>query len=356
MSCMRILLSLLAMQACVTHAAEPDSGCGNPAPLQVRIRMADGPPQPALLSGGATPGLRLTVAGSAEELWSAGPQTGATQVFGQMTAPFGHSLNAIDLDGDGTHDRIYAGDRLGRLWRFDLDGSASAPRWASGGVIADLGRPGVARGFIAAPDVALINGSSGTWLNIALGTATVGEGLAENRFYVIRDHAAFETWSAERYRSLVPLSETDLQQVRSPLQAEDEAGPGYFIPLGTSQVLAQSLTLSGFVHFTVAETSRFLTGCADDTSALPTSVLSITVIRAIDGEFAQDLNADGRVDYGDQRVTLPGSLPADAGFELVSAPGEGVPRQFCTVAGVRIEACSLDTAPHRTYWRREDAD
>ena len=58
---------------------------------------------------------------SGRQLWTGGAIGAVTQRFADMAAGFTSSLAVIDTDGDGAHDRIYAGDLQGRLWRFDIE-------------------------------------------------------------------------------------------------------------------------------------------------------------------------------------------------------------------------------------------
>src|SRR5690606_23734483 len=117
------------------------------------------------------------------------------------------------LDADGLHDRIYAGDLAGRLWRFDIHHGAPAGQWAAGGVFADFSNV-EGRGFLAAADVSLsAPAGAAPWLNIAIGTAAPGNPAANNRFYALRDHAVRERWSQRQHEQWQALREQDLQRV-----------------------------------------------------------------------------------------------------------------------------------------------
>ena len=98
------------------------------------VRYGEAPPDPVLLQSSLPNGLRLLDPVDGRELWSAGAGAGTTQQIAAMDAAFGTSLVALHLDEDGLHDRLYAGDRAGRLWRFDLRAGAraSAPGRADG--------------------------------------------------------------------------------------------------------------------------------------------------------------------------------------------------------------------------------
>jgi hypothetical protein len=350
---------LLAFMFTVQSAAglAMDNTCARVQTLS--IRAADGSRRDALLSAGASPGLRINDAQSHQLLWSFGDAPAFMQPVAGMNAPFFGSFMAIDLDGDGVQDRIYAGDARARIWRIDLrqGWGSSFPAYTS--LFAQFSESVPAGGFIAPPDVTLIARSGEPpWISIAIGTATLRPGVAGNRFYLLRDDLA--AIDAHSSTSRPTLHETDLEYVDdrhgdSPANPASTPG-GYLMTLGEAQVVAPSLTIDGRVFFTVASLPgtqfidcRILIGYALNAS------VSVSALNAIDGSVAADLNGDGIRDAGDLRVTLPASLRAASALTL--APDNEQPLRWRCQAGDQIVAdCAVDTGPHRTWWRREDAD
>lgn len=348
-------------------AAPADSACESPRPRPVRVRFADvagAEAIDALLSGPPSGGLQLRDAVSGALLWTAGPSAATVQRIAGMDAPFGDALTAIDMNGDGVHDRLYAADLAGRVWRLDLATGAQRDTWASGGVFADLAAVDGSRGFVAAPDVALIRpAGSAPWLSIALGTMSTSGAPASNRFYLLRDRDPLATGEERSAQALAPIREADLLPIESTSDAasasQDVAShPGFYVILGAGQVLAPSLTVNGVIVFTAAQSARStVITCAPGNRATAPTVLDISSIDAIDGRTALDLNADGEVDARDRRMTLPNALPASAGIDIAPA-GDGDPPGFrrCAVAELPITNCQVDTRVKRRWWRREDAD
>jgi hypothetical protein len=312
-------------------------------------------PRDALLESTLPDGLRLRDPVTGDELWSISSRAASTQQIADMDAPFGASLAAVHLDADGLHDRLYAGDLAGRLWRFDLRRGARASSWARATLLADLHAPGGGRGFIAAPDVTLVETvDADAWLNIAIGTANAGAQRADHRFYVLRDALAATAPAA-------PLTEADLTLLAPPLGLANGSARGYYLPLGTAQVLARALTLDGRIHFTAVESpANLLAACASGT--LPTTAvpLSVTVLRARDGAVAEDSNGIGGsgsgTDHSNLRRALPRPMPASSGVELAATPVAADGQRPCTVDNEPLPGCFLDTRPRRSWWRREDAD
>lgn len=305
---------------------------------------------PAFLVGSQLPELRIVDAGG-RLLWSAAATGTHTQRFAGMTAGFTGSLAAIDIDGDGTHDRIYAGDLQGRMWRFDLDSNAPVSRWMTGGVFADLGNAASGRGFLAAPDITLLSSGGQPWISIAIGTAntapatTPGFAFGMHRFYVLRDESPFERWTQRQYDRWTPLLEANLVLVEGDFpDAQRAVGSGYYMNLGAGQVPASSLTLNGRTFFTVVHSSALL---------LPSCPLRI----------AADLPVPvsvGSFSIPDLQVAGPARLPHefaphDSGIRLVRDPANPG-ALVCAVGADMLPGCSLDITLHRTFWRREDAD
>ena len=332
----------VAAGCCLVFAAQapqaatawlPACRAGSPAAIVVRIGQT--PPRQAWLRGGAAPALQIIDAETSQPLWSAAATQPASQLFNAMHAQFAGSLLPLDLDGDGVHDRIYAGDLAGRLWRFDLHHGLPAAQWATGGVFADFSSG--SRGFLAAPDVSL----SETDFRITLGTARMGTAAVDNRLYVLRDSHPYESWSQEQYERWRPLREADLVQLhRLGSTLTGPAPNGYFIAIGGFDILSPTLTASGRATLALADP-----GSASDSRCVVSVVVSS--IDLADGRVLRTAAVDGDPP---PRLTLP--LPADARFELRRESD----RALCTLGDTRIPACDVDLSPRRLWWRREDAD
>jgi len=339
------LWSLLALLLYSSGAGAAElANCLPQTPLLLNIHIGGAPDvQRALLIGGSTPALRLVDVESGAVLWSAGATTPVSQRFAAMTAAFSGSIVAVDTDNDGLHDRLYAGDVAGRLWRFDLHNGATADAWASGGVFADFSN-GAGRGFRAPADVSLTAPHGvAPWFDIALGTAAPGYVAANNRFYVLRDYAPFNAWTNAQYRDWQALRETDLAQITTVGAPRDERlHAGWFIELGSGEVLTASLTVGGHIVLAVAEsTTQAVSGCR-----------SAFTIATLDAARPQPLLDP----HGEWRKPLPEPVPTDSIFTLDAVTDADASRALCTFGGTHIADCDVDTHPRRTWWRRADAE
>ena len=327
-------------------AAEPYS-CLPVVSVPVTARIGDAARVTALLEGGIETPLSLFESGTRRLLWSAADHAGAMQAFGDMDAAFFGSIAAIDLDADGLHDRIYAGDVVGRLWRFDVHHGAAAADWASGGVFADFTNTD-GRGFIAAPDVSLSSPpGAAPWLNIAIGTAAPGNPSASNRFYVLRDHAAFDSWADEDYAAWKPVREKDLILVNATVQAAadaadfiDATSPGWYLELGSGHVLAPTVTVNHRVVLSIA-------------ASIPRGGSCEVLTRIASIELEQGRVVPDTSTPGSWTTTLPSPVLLSEQFSL--SPPQGTVSR-CTLDGQHVAACDVDTRPRKTWWRREDAE
>lgn len=316
----------------------PACMAGLPAAIVVRIGP-EAAPRRAWLRGGISPPLEVIDAETSLPLWSAAAWPPASQRFDALRAQFAGSLLPLDLDGDGLHDRIYAGDLAGRLWRFDLHHGQPASQWATGGVFADLSS-GALRGFVAAPDVSLSAHTDAPGFYIALGTARLGPAPVDNRFYVLRDRFAYASWIQSQYDHWRPLRESDLARLpRLGATLDSPAPNGYFIEVPGGDILSPALTVSGHATLAIADGASLGPGCR----------IAVTV-SSISLETGGESGMPAAPGERGSRVTV--SAIAGEAFALRR---EGS-RAQCLLGETRIASCDVDLSPRRIWWRREDAD
>jgi hypothetical protein len=343
-----MLLSLFAVQA---GAGALECATSQPVDLVVRVDEKE-PARTLRLVGGQSPALRLQDPQTGALRWSAAATAPATQIFPDMWAGFAGSLTPVDLDGDGLHDRIYGGDLAGRVWRFDIHHGAGADALLTGGVFASLGGVPAVRAFLAAPDISLSSSAGASWLNIAIGTASLGAGVS-NRFYVLRDRAPMQSWSAEDYARWRPITEADLlrlddeRSTEAGMQTPADAAAGFYLVTGSGSVLSASITVSGHAVIAIAHE---ISGTGSQCSI----AVTIASLSLLDGRPDLDLNADGDINAADRMVQLPQRVPATTRFAMVMDREKAAAE--CRFGPAVIPGCSLSMQLTPVWWRREDAD
>jgi len=348
-----VIACLAVLSVWFPHSANADMPGCLPAPqIAVTMRIAgvaNGLAQRLYLRGGPSPALQLIDPATGKSRWSAGRSTPATQLFPEMWAGFAGSLTALDMDGDGLHDRVYAGDLAGRVWRFDIHNGAPADAIMTGGILAELGNAMKGRGFLAPPDVSLSSPDpAGSWLNIAIGTASLTTGAGDNRFYVLRDRAAAQIWTQAEYERHRPIRETDLVWLNEPAASgtPGDAGgslAGFYLTFAGGSVVSASISLSG----------RAIIAVAHDLDARCSVAVTVSSVSLHDGSPAMDLNSDGRIGMEDQNTLLPGRLPTSAGLHLPKSAGTTAP---CLLGDTVVPGCAFRSGLTPIWWRREDAD
>jgi hypothetical protein len=326
----------LALLNTAMPGVDTAAACPSTQALHVRVRVGGYPgtqPITGLLLAGVAPTLMIADADTGQVVWSAGPTVVARQRLFDDRTTITASLAVLDTDSDGLHDRIYAGDHAGRIWRLDLHNGNVPEQFASGGVFADLPDAGGQRAFLAAPDVSLgFDPAVGTsWLNISIGTALSPRA---NRLFVLRDYAARRPWSEIDYQRWRPIREQDLRSDRA--HPEAASPPGYYVDLGTAQVFTPSITIDRKVTYAVAQTAvRTMDGCSTGVS-----------IRGFD-------IADGT----SPQVTALGEAAAGIPIRVLrEADARNQLRIRCFLAEATLPQCTGFDPVRRTWWRREDAD
>jgi hypothetical protein len=337
----RLVIGVMAGLLCPATLSAQLSECLPMGGALLKVRIGSGPAVSAVLKGGIETPLALFEATSGNLLWSAAEHASAIHQVAGLEAAITGSLTAIDLDNDGLHDRIYAGDMAGRLWRLDLNHGATATEWASASVFADFSN-NEGRGFLAPADVSL-SAPPGMppWLNIAIGTAAPGNPAANNRFYVLRD-PSFAPSPAGATRQ--PVRERDLRHVQTLLQQNvgtlpDPDSRGWYIELGGGHVLTPSLTVSNRAVLVISSAIP-LEGAACEVFVriAELDLLRESIVPASAGEWTRRMDA---------------AVPAGATLEIARVEA-GIAE--CSLAGERIPACDVDTRARRTWWRRTDAE
>ena len=197
------------------------------------------------------------------ELWRAGPDSGADLPLSMMNRAIPSRIRVLDLSGDGYADRMYAADLGGQVWRFDISTGKNATELVAGGVIAQFGGEGLSsptaaetRRFFSAPDVSVVldHRLDKRYLAVSLGSGYRAHPLdksAADRFYSFRDPDVFNKLDQAAYDAYPIAYDADMVDVSGrynvELQASDR-GWKFTLPAG-EKILAESATFDGSVYF-----------------------------------------------------------------------------------------------------------
>lgn len=205
-------------------------------------------------------------------IWRAGNDNLADLQLAAMTRSFPTQIKAIDVNGDGLADRMYAADVGGQLWRFDIFSGMPAASLVTGGVIARFGFEGTTtpategpRRIYNSPDVAVFTDTlqNRRFISVSIGTGYRAHPLntgAVDRFYSLRDPDVFNQLSQADFDAYNIATDADMVEVSG--QVGTVIGPadrGWKFTMPANQmVLSNSTTFNDslfFVGFSPAATA-----------------------------------------------------------------------------------------------------
>ncbi len=242
--------------------------------------------------------------------WTAG---GSATIYHSVPS----NIRTLDLDKDGSIDRLYFGDTGGNLWRADLDidirdGNTDTPtpslydiNKAKVTKFAELGGTGAdLRKFFNEPDVSLVKQKGRNVLLINIGSGYRSRPLnttIQDRFYTLLDDNVRDLPSTPLTvidGTLVDVTTLPTGKTIVTKKSEEEAlghtvnGWFYELPNTGEKVLASSLTFLGKVIFTTFSS----TGATGDPCSTPPSSGRAYVLNVLTGQAALDLNRDNTID------------------------------------------------------------
>lgn len=288
-------------------------------------------------------------------------------------------VKAVDINSDGYADRLYAGDMGGQVWRLDVFNGEPKSDLITGGVIAQLGVAGMsdpaasdARRFYNAPDTAFVSTDEQTFLHVGIGSgfrAHPNDTTIRDRFYAIRDYAAFTWRNQAEFDAVDPFVDSDFVDVADDIDATVPAGSAgwkYELRNGGWQgekVLAEAMTFDGEVFFNTFRPGATGTGCNPSlgvTRQYRVSLFNGSPVTNLDGEVDED--GDGEPDdltAEDRYVEEDGSILSRTTVIFADDPDGTGPDDEGIVVGCTETDCSdldFDTSPRRTFWQQDNVE
>ena len=243
-------------------------------------------------------------------------------------------IRALDIDRNGSIDRLYFGDTGGNIWRADLnvddfdddESLNDVKKDAQVVKFASLGGSGDPRKFFYEPDVSFFKYNGKYTLLVSIGSGYRVYPLNKeitDRFYVLSDENVLNIPETTR----VAITESDLVSASG-----SELGGGSFLPnhkgwyktLATGEkVLSSPLIFMNKVMFTTftPDSAAAEDGCSVASNKAQAYVLDITTTLAVD-----DLDGDG---VPDERIDLPPTDPIPTTPQIFIPPPSNCTKRGC---------------------------
>lgn len=234
------------------------------------------------------------------------------------TTSFSHSIpteiRILDMDKNGSIDRLYFADTGGNIWRADLDidirdgYDGVAPTLyniskAKVSKFAELGGSGSdKRKFFNEPDISLVKHNGKQVLMVSIGSGYRARPLnnaIDDRFYVLIDENVKtlpENTFSILENELANIETLSGESIITKQIEEKQAGRSlkgwyYNMPNNGEKILASSRTFLGKVMFTTFTSE----GVSGDACTTPPSSGRAYVLNILTGESVLDLNRDGSI-------------------------------------------------------------
>jgi type IV pilus assembly protein PilY1 len=303
-------------------------------------------------------------------LWRGSGNAGASKNFSAMQYAIPADVKVVDLNGDRFADRMYAADMGGQVWKFDIVNGQPAASLVNGGVFAQLGSAPLAsptvqetRRFYYPPDIAAVNNDDFNFIHVGIGSghrAHPNATVNEDRYYALRDYAAFTSQTQAQYDVFTPITDAALVDVTDDIAAVVPQGsPGWKFELRIGgfrgeKVLAEARTFDDQVFFnTYTPNAGSGSGCIPALGLRRQYILSLFTggpVTNLDGPVTDPLDEDDRF------IESDGAPPPRTEFIFLEDPNCVGETCVDRCAGLECGLENFNTNPIRTFWSQESVD
>lgn len=315
---------------------------------------------PAETDGSATNGTEVYIvdAMTGSKVWKLSDSSGLPANATKYSKPA--KIRVIDLNRNGSLDRLYYSDTGGNIWRVDFNSTnlstAKVMHFASLG-----GSPATGRKFFTEPDVALFRKGGHYIASIAIGSGERPKPLDASRddhFFVLFDNKIVSTPSPAP--SAITMSDL-LNATGGPVNVFAANKKGWYmdlVELNGEKVLSTALTYQNMVFFSSFGTTSITPGVCSPSNVNQARLYALDLLSG-----APSLDFDGDSTKDKSKISTTGEIP-DATQIIFNPPtktgGGGCTQGDCgrkkEVALGKGEAVTLPPVNElqRVYWIDEN--
>ncbi len=249
------------------------------------------------------------ISGKGNAVYILNAETGATIWKKTVSHAVPAPITVLDIDRNGTADRLYFSDTGGNLWRADLNaghdndlGKAQLTKFAS---------LGSSHKFFVEPDIAIFKHKGQHVLSVS-----IGSGERPNPTDISNDDYFFALFDEYVYQippsTQAPITLSDLADAPTSLDliSKLRTKKGWKYKLNAAhikgeKVLSSALTFNNMVLFTsfgLGDTTLKPQTCDQSTATFS----SMYALELLSGKVTLDLNGDGSVDQADDASVIVG--------------------------------------------------
>jgi outer membrane protein assembly factor BamB len=281
-----------------------------PAVAKLMYKPNTAPKTVVIVGGGYSDNASgVEIAGAGNAVYILDAKTGATVWKKSVSNPVPAPITVLDLDRNGTADRLYFSDTGGNIWRADLN--AGGDNNLNNAQLTKFASFGASHKFFVEPDIAIFKHKGQYVLSVSIGSGerpNPTDTSNADHFFALFDEYVYQIPPSTQ----APITLSDLADAPTSLDliSKLRTKKGWKYTLNTAhikgeKILSPALTFQNMVMFTsfgMGDTTLKPKTCDQSTATLS----SLYALELLSGKATFDLNGDGSIDQAQDSSVIVG--------------------------------------------------